>query len=340
MNIGIIGTGAIARKHALAYRNIGDRVTACTNRTAARGQQFAAETGADFVSSPEALAQRDDVDILDVCTFPAYRLAAVELAARYGKHVLVQKPMALDTATARAMIDTARKAGIQLGVVSQHRCDDATLFLKKAIADGRLGRLLQADAYVKWYRAPDYYVRPGKGRWEVEGGGALINQGIHAVDLLLHLAGPVNEVFADGLKPVLHPIESDDHLNALLRFRSGARGVLQVSTALWPGAPERLELHGTEGSAIVTGDQLSLWQVREDHGDPAPVRTPSGSGATDPLAIATLPFERQLRDFGEACRQGRAPACSGIEGYRALELVRALYQSCAEACPIPVENLF
>lgn len=340
MRVGIIGTGAIAGKQAQAYRNIGARVVACTNRNAVRGRQFAAGIGADFEPSPEALARRDDLDMLDVCTFPAYRLEAVTLGARYGKHVLVQKPMALDTATARAMIACARDAGIQLGVVSQHRCDDAILFLHQALAEGRLGRLLQADAYVKWYRDPGYYARPGKGCRAVEGGGALINQGIHLVDLLLHLAGPVDEVFAYGQKPVLHAIESEDNLNALLRFRSGATGVLQVSTALWPGAAERLELHGTEGTAIVTGDQLTHWQVRSDHGSPAPLRAPANSGAADPLAIATLPFERQLADFGEACRQGRPPACSGLEGYRALALVHALYRSSAEARPVAPEEAF
>jgi predicted dehydrogenase len=339
MNVGIIGTGAIAHKHAQAYRNIGYRITACTNRTGSRGEQFAAEVGAAFVSTPEALAQRDDVDFLDVCTFPAYRLEAVRLGAKYGKHVLVQKPIAMDTDTARAMIEAARQAGIQLGVVSQHRCDDATIFLKAAIAAGRLGRILQADAYVKWYRAQDYYARPGKGGWATEGGGALINQGIHQVDLLLYLIGPVDEVFGYWQKAALHKIESEDVLSALLRYRSGATGVLQASTALWPGYPERIEIHGTKGSAIVTGDQLTTWDVQNDHGASAPVRPPTGSGASNPLAIATTPFERQFRNFGEACRAGRAPACSGVEGYRAIELVRGIYRACAEGRPVQIADV-
>ncbi|HTW61304.1 MAG TPA: Gfo/Idh/MocA family oxidoreductase, partial [Terracidiphilus sp.] len=185
MRVGIVGTGAIAAKHAQAYRNIGYQVTACTNASAERGRKFAAAWGAAFVATPEELARRADVDYLDVCTLPGYRLAAVELGARHGKHVLVQKPMAVDLGTAARMIAVAHDAGIQLGVVSQHRFDDSVLFLKRAIEAGRLGRILEADAYVKWYRSDEYYARPVKGSWAGEGGGALISQAIHQVDVLL-----------------------------------------------------------------------------------------------------------------------------------------------------------
>ena len=138
MKVGIVGTGAIAGKHAQAYKNIGYELTACTDRTIAKGRDFSAKWGADFVATPDELARRDDVDYLDVCTFPAYRLEAVELGAKYEKHVLVQKPMAVELAAAEQMIAVARSAGIQLGVVSQHRFDDSILFLKCAIAAGRL----------------------------------------------------------------------------------------------------------------------------------------------------------------------------------------------------------
>lgn len=338
MRVGIVGTGAIASKHAEAYKNIGYSITACTNRTPEKGKKFAAVVGAEFVATAEELARRADVDFLDVCTFPAYRLDAVTLGARYGKHVLVQKPMAIDLETAAAMVRAAREAGIQLGVVSQHRCDDAMLFLKKALVAGRLGKIIQADAYVKWYRPEAYYARPGKAQWAVEGGGALINQAIHQVDLLLHLIGEVAEVFGYWQKGALHRIESEDNVSALVRYRSGTTGVIQASTALWPGAPERIEIHGTQGSAIVTGDQLTAWNVQEDHGEPAPVHAPSASGASDPQAISTVPFERQLREFGEACQAGRVPACSGLDGYRALELVRGVYRSCAEGCPVRLDT--
>jgi len=330
MKVGIIGTGAIAWRHAQAYKSIGYHVTACTNGTAEKGRKFAEATGCAFVATPAELCSRPDVDFVDVCTFPSFRLEAVELCAQNGKHVLVQKPMAVDLDIAAKMIKAAKDGGIQLGVVSQHRWDDSILFLKRALTAGRLGKILQADAYVKWYRTDEYYARPIKGSWEVEGGGALISQAIHQVDLLLHLIGAVEEVFGYWQLGATHKIEAEDCVCAVMRYASGATGVVQAATALWPGYPERIEVHGTNGSAIITGDQLTTWDVKEDPGEPAPVAHPAKSGASDPMAISNVPFERQLAEFGEACKAGRAPSCSGIDGYKALELVRSIYNSCFE----------
>jgi len=338
MKVGLIGTGAIAGKHAQAYKNIGYQLVACTDRTAERGRKFAEIWGTEFEATPEELAQRADIDFLDVCTFPGYRLAAVELGAKYGKHLLVQKPMAVDLNSAARMISAARDAGIQLGVVSQHRFDDSVLFLKRAIGAGRLGKVLQADAYVKWYRTTEYYSRPVKGSWAGEGGGALISQAIHQVDVLLHLVGAVDEVFGYWHLGAVHKIESEDLVCAVMRYASGATGVIQAGTALWPGYAERYEIHGTKGSAIITGDQLTTWDVLDDSGEPAPVARQSKSGASDPMAISLTPFERQLSDFGEACKMNRPAASSGVDGYRALQLVRSIYDSCAEGKKIQIDT--
>lgn len=338
MRVGIIGTGAIARKHAEAYQKIGYEIVACTNRSPAAGIEFATATGAEFVPASEQLCCHPRVDFVDVCTLPDYRLEAVELCAEAKKHILVQKPMAATLATATQMIKVANAAGIQLGVVSQHRFDDSIMFLNNAISAGRLGRILQADAYVKWYRSAEYYARPGKGTWAIEGGGALITQAIHQVDLLLHLAGAVQEVSAFWQKGALHSIESEDVISVILRYASGATGVIQASTAFWPGSPERLEFHGTHGTAIVTGDRLTTWNVRNDVGEPPPLAGEAASGASDPMAISTLPFERQFIDFGEACRIGRPPRVSWREGWRAMQLVSAIYQSAAEGRPVAIKQ--
>jgi predicted dehydrogenase len=334
MRIGIIGTGAIANKHALAYRNLGFQITACTNKSAERGQTFAEANGAQFVATAEELCARPDVDFVDVCTFPDYRLDPVRLCAAAGKHVLLQKPMATDLATAREMIEIARDAHIQLGIVSQHRFDDATIFLKKAMEEGRLGRILQADAYVKWWRSAEYYSRPIKGSWAVEGGGALINQAIHQVDLLLYLVGAVDQVFAFWQLGAIHKIESEDNLSALLRYANGATGVIQASTALWPGYSERIEIHGTRGTAIITGDKLTHWDVQDDTGEAAPIVGHVESGASDPMAISVVPFERQFQDFAAACESRNSPSIGGEDGYRALQLVTAIYDSCRSNEPV------
>ena len=225
-------------------------------------------------------------------------------------------------------MSVAAAAGVQLGVVSQHRFDDSTLFLKRAIEEGRLGRILQADAYVKWYRSAEYYGRPIKGSWAVEGGGALITQAIHQVNLLLHLIGPVTRVFSEWQLGALHPIESEDVVSAVVRYASGATGVVQASTALWPGYSERIEIHGTKGSAIVTGDKLTTWDVKDDSGEPAPI---AGQGAPASAMAISVPFDRQFLEFAEACQEARPPLCSGEDGYRALELALTHSTTCRTA---------
>ena len=324
----MIGTGAISHKHAQAYKNIGFQLTVCTDINEAYGRKFADQYGAEFVPTYEQVCRHPNVDYVDVCTFPDFRMQPIAICAEAGKHVQVQKPISTDLGTARLMLDTARKAGILLGVVSQHRFDDASLFLCKAIADGRLGKLLQADCYVKWFRSADYYSRPIKGSWKTEGGGALINQAIHGIDILRWLAGPVKELFAVWQLGALHKIESEDVVNAVMKFSSGATGVVQASTAFWPGYTERTEFHGTKGTAIISGDKLTTWDVENDSGDPAPVAKEVASGASDPMAISLEPFERQFLDFGEAIAKGRKPRVAGEEGYQALEIVDAIYRSC------------
>jgi UDP-N-acetyl-2-amino-2-deoxyglucuronate dehydrogenase len=328
MNVGMIGTGAISNMHARAYANIGFRVRVCTDIDEAAGRRFAERHGAEFVRTYQEVCRHPEVDYVDVCTFPDFRLEPVELCAAAGKHVQVQKPMATNLETARLMIETARRAGIVLGVVSQHRFDDASLFLSRALAAGRLGKLLQCDCYVKWYRSAQYYSRPIKGSWKTEGGGALMNQAIHQVDIMRWLAGPVKEVFGMWQVGALHKIESEDVVCAALRYASGATGVIQAATAFWPGYTERTEFHGTKGTAVIAGDKLTVWDVQDDAGDPAPVSQPSSSGSSDPMAIPVEPFERQFRDFADAIRTGRRPVVSGEEGYQALEVVDAVYRSC------------
>jgi predicted dehydrogenase len=308
----------------------------CTDISEANGTKFAAETGAEFVKTYQEVCRHPKVDYVDLCTFPDFRLQAIEVCAESKKHIQVQKPISTNLETARKMIELAKKTGIQLGVVSQHRFDDSTQFLRKAIADGRMGKILQADAYVKWHRTAEYYSRPIKGSWATEGGGALINQAVHQVDVLLWLIGPVSELFAYWQLGALHKIESEDVVSALLKYSSGATGVIQASTAFWPGYSERLEIHGTKGTAVITGDKLTTWDIADDSGEPAPLDREVSSGASDPMAISLTPFERQFLDFGEAIRTGRPALVTGIDGYRALQVVSGVYTSCREGRKVSI----
>ncbi|MBI4892937.1 MAG: Gfo/Idh/MocA family oxidoreductase [Acidobacteria bacterium] len=334
MRVGMIGTGAISHKHALAYAKIGYRITVCTDIFPAAGEKFAAQYGARFAPTFEEVCKDPEVDFVDVCTFPDFRLQPIEIAAAHGKSIQVQKPISTNLETARQMIEVARKAGVVLGVVSQHRFDDSTIFVKKAIAQGRLGRILQADAYVKWWRSAEYYSRPIKGSWQVEGGGALINQAVHQVDVLNYLTGGMQEVFGYWQLAARHKIESEDVICALLKYKGGATGVLQASTAFWPGYSERIEIHGTKGTCIFTGDKLTTWDVDGDAGEPAPVEKEVMSGSSDPMAIPLTPFERQFEDFGNAVKAKSTPLVSGEEGLKALEVVMGIYESCKSGRPV------
>jgi predicted dehydrogenase len=330
----MIGTGAISHKHALAYANIGYKITVCTDIFPAAGEKFAAQYGAQFVPTFEEVCKHPDVDFVDVCTFPDFRLQPIEIAAAHGKSIQVQKPISTNLETARKMIEVAREAGVVLGVVSQHRFDDSTIFVKKAIAQGRLGRILQADAYVKWWRSEEYYSRPIKGSWKVEGGGAMINQAVHQVDVLSYLTGGVQELFGYWQLASRHKIESEDVISALLKYKNGATGVIQASTAFWPGYSERIEIHGTKGTCIFTGDKLTAWDVDGDEGEPAPVEKEVMSGSSDPMAIPLTPFERQFTDFGNAVKNRTTPLVSGEEGLKALEVVLGVYESCRSGQPV------
>ena len=336
MRVGLIGTGAISNMHARAYKNIGYEIVCCTDINEEAGKAFAERNGAEFVRTYEEVCRHPKVDYVDLCTFPDFRLQPLKICAETKKHILVQKPISTNLATAREMIDTAKRAGIILGVVSQHRFDDSSIFLTKALKAGRLGKILQADAYVKWYRSAAYYSRPIKGSWDVEGGGALINQAVHQVDVLLWLIGPVTEVFGLWQLGSLHKIQSEDVVTAAFRYANGAQGVIQASTAFWPGYSERIEIHGTKGTAVLTGDKLTTWDVENDEGEPAPVEQIVKSGASDPMAIPVTPLERQFQNFGEAIKSGKDPLVSGEEGYRALEFVQAVYRSCREGQKVTI----
>lgn len=336
MRVGIIGTGAISHKHAQAYRSIGYELTVCTDINPDSGRAFADRHGCEFVPTYDEVCRHPRVDYVDVCTFPDFRLQPLRICAESGKHIQVQKPIATKVETAREMIRIAEQAGIQLGVVSQHRFDDSTQFLRRALDAGRLGKILQADAYVKWYRSAAYYSRPIKGSWTTEGGGALINQAIHQVDILLWLIGPVAQVFGYWQLGAMHKIESEDVVCGLMKYGSGSTGVIQAATAFWPGYTERVEIHGTNGTAVISGDKLTTWDVENDSGEPAPIDRHVASGASDPMAISLAPFERQFLDFGEAIKTGRRPLSAGEDGYRALELVESIYQSCRQGTPVTI----
>jgi predicted dehydrogenase len=337
---GLVGCGVIGPRHAAALAALDNaRLVAVTDVVGERAEAFAAEHGCTAEDDLEHLLLRDDVDVVSVCV-PSGQHAEVGVqAAEAGKHLLVEKPIDISLEAADRLIDAARSAGVSLAVVSQHRFDPGVVALRRLLADGALGRVVLGDIRVKWYRSQGYYDSAAwRGTWALDGGGALINQGVHYADLLRWVMGPVREVTA-LCATQSHEIEVEDVALALLRFSSGAVGSLEVSTAVYPGFRERLEVSGTAGSVVVEDGRMLACELLEERGEVGPYGAARASGvaaagepsavggANDPTAIGDDGHRVQIADLLAAIEEGREPLVSGVEARNALELVLAVYES-------------
>jgi predicted dehydrogenase len=319
----------VARYHAQAIAATpGARLVAVCRAEAARTGEAATALGAPCETRFEALLARSDVDAVCLCTPSGLHAEQALAAARAGKHLLVEKPMALSLADADAMIGACRDAGVRLGVALQRRSDPATRELHAAIRAGELGRMVLGTASVPYFRPQSYYESAAwRGTWALDGGGALMNQGIHLVDLLLWLMGGEAVVVGASGAALEHAIEVEDCVVAALRFSSGARGALVATTAAAPGFPHRVEVYGTRGGAQIEGDSVARWEGST----PRPGSLASGSAeagaGSSPTGIGVTGHRRLVQDFTEAIREGREPLVSGEEGRRSLALVLAVYEA-------------
>ncbi len=327
LGIAILGAGTVAQKHAEAFLSMPEfELKAVWRRNREKGQQFAERFGTEFVADVDAILARADVDVVDIAAPPALHHELGAKAAEKGKHVIVEKPIDANLAGADALIAACKEAGVTLGVISQYRFTDGAQFLYRAIREGAFGRIFQADAYVKWFRPQAYYDQDAwRGTTDLEGGGVLINQAIHFIDLLLWWVGPVERLTGKA-RTVAHQIPVEDHAIALLEFKGGTLGVLEASTATKPGFPARVEIHGEKGSARFEGDSLVLWEV-EGYDKEPPLAEVHQSGAREAMAIDIEPFRRQFRDIHRAIVEGGEPLVTGAEGRKALELVVGVYRS-------------
>ncbi|EYR64937.1 oxidoreductase [Actinotalea ferrariae CF5-4] len=348
MRVALVGCGTIAPTHARALAALPDDVelVACSDVVPERADAFAAAFGTTARPYADVLAD-PDVDAVSVCT-PSGRHAEVGVPALLaGKHVVVEKPMDVTEEACDALLAAQRSSGARLAVVSQHRFDDGTRRLREVLDSGALGRLVAADCRVPWFRTQEYYdAEDWRGTWALDGGGALMNQGIHTVDLLLAACGPA--VSVEGrIATVAHAIEVEDLATASVVFADGTLATLMASTATAPGLPARLALHGTEGSVVLEGDRITLLALRGQdavHGLPtadavqvATGGTRSAERAVTDGSVATAWGEahrRQLLDFARSVREGRAPVVDGEAGRAAVGLVRAVYRSAREGTRI------
>jgi predicted dehydrogenase len=335
INFGIIGVGNIAGFHAKAIGMVeGAELVACFARSRENGEKFAAEYGCDYANSLEDLLTRDDIDAVAITTPSGTHTEIGVLAARAGKHVLCEKPLDISVEKIDELIAACDENGVLLGAIFQSRFGPGAQALKNAVDAGRFGKLTQCSAYIPWFRSKEYYASAGwRGTWALDGGGALMNQGIHAIDLLLWLAGEVSEVSAK-VQTRLHDIEVEDNAVAWLQFRNGALGVIQGSTACYPGESKRVEIKGEKGSVTLVDDVPTFWEFEETApADEAVLRLRDsasiGGGASDPKAISVEGHRAQYEDFVQAVQHRREPALPGKEGRRAVQLIRAIYDSSA-----------
>lgn len=326
IGFGIVGGGMIGAVQAAAIGEInGARLLAVCGRDEGRTAEFAAKFAVTAYTDYEKFLAHPGVQIVNICTPSGTHAELGVAAARTGKHVLVEKPIEINLARADALIAACDEAGVKLGVIFQSRFLPAVQQLKQALDENRLGRLVMGDAYVKWYRAPEYYALGSwHGTLRLDGGGALINQAIHTIDLLRWMMGPVGEVAA--MKSALrYPhIEAEDTLVGTLRFQNGALGVIQAATSIKPGFKRRLEISGELGTVILDGDAISVWAIDGEE-DAAREAEQITDGSANPAAISNAGHQRQIEDMMQAVIADRAPLIDGREGRKSLELVTALY---------------
>jgi UDP-N-acetyl-2-amino-2-deoxyglucuronate dehydrogenase len=329
VNIGILGGGNISATHARAAAAAGCRVAAVYGQNTGKTAAIAGEHGAaSFTDIDHFLAHRP-MDIVAIGSPSGVHATQISAAASRGLHVLVEKPIDISVARVDDALADARRAGVRVGVFFQDRLKPDLVRVKRLIADGRLGRLILASARVKWYRPPEYYAgSQWRGTWALDGGGALMNQGIHTVDLLLWLLGPIASVSARAATG-LHSIEVEDTLVATLQFASGVLATLETTTAAYPGYPRRVEITGVEGTVTIEGDHLVGADFRSALEQDASLTSgPTSTAAqSSPVVSDVTPHRRVFEDFVEAIRTNREPACSGVEGRRSVAVVEAIYES-------------
>jgi predicted dehydrogenase len=337
LGFAIVGCGMIARFHARALAEVpGARLAALVSRSADSASKMKADLKLDadvYTSLADALDQPDVHVIIITTPSGAHHDPAVQ-AAQAGRHVVVEKPLEITAARCDAIIEACDKAGVQLCTIFPSRFGDANVELKKAVDSGRFGRLTLGETTCKWWRSQAYYDEGGwKGTQALDGGGALMNQAIHNVDLLQWMMGPVEQITGFTAMLAHERIEVEDTAVACLRFASGALGVIQATTSVHPGLPKTIAVHGDRGTVVIEQDDVLRWEFAGESKEDDAIRrrfaqkTGASGGSSNPAAISHQGHARQLQDFAEAIRTGRKPLVDGCEGRKAVAIIEAIYQS-------------
>lgn len=334
VKFGIIGTGGIAQLHAAAIaasRNAELHMVYDTVRE--RAEAFAREHHCQAAPTLEELLA-SEVEAVTVATPSGLHAEVAIPAARAGKHILCEKPLEVTVSKTNELVRTCERCNVRLSAVFQSRFLRAAQWIRQAVDAGRFGDPVLAAASVRWRRTPEYYASATwRGTWALDGGGALMNQGVHTVDLLLYFNGDVSEV-TGRITRILHKsIEVEDTVVAMLKFKNNSLGTIEASTACYPGMPRRVELSGTRGSVVMEDDRILRWTFAEERPEDVEIRRLGAegedqrSGASSPLAISYDGHRRQIEELADAILKGEGLTTPGAEGKRAVELVCAVYES-------------
>lgn len=338
MHMGIIGGGNISETHARAAREVpGVTIAAVFGSNADKVKRLASEHHASACTNFSDFLSHRPMDFVAIGSPSGLHGEQGIAAANRGLHVLTEKPLEINTTRADALIAATEKAGVKLGVFFQDRFKADLLLLKKWVDGGLLGKLILADARVKWFRPPNYY---GDSKWRgtraLDGGGALINQAIHTIDLLLWMCGDIRAV--QGTRSTaLHNIEAEDTLVATLEFANGALGSVQATTSAYPGYPRRVELTGSQGTVIVEHDRLVTADLREKPADFASTGNDRNASATSAAVSDVRGHAAAIADFVRAIETNGTPQCSGREGRKSVAVVEAIYEACVTGRRVEVK---
>jgi UDP-N-acetyl-2-amino-2-deoxyglucuronate dehydrogenase len=328
----VIGLGNIGKIHVDAIQSLNQaKISVICNRRGGSGQELAKSIGVTWVDDFRKAIVRDDVDAVAICTPSGMHKDIAIVAAQAGKHILVEKPLEITLPRIDAMLDAASQSNVKLTCIFQSRAKKSIQATKNAIDAGRLGKLLFANALVHWHRSPEYYSNNWRGSLKFDGGGALINQSIHSIDLLQWLVGPVKTVFGHTATCV-HQIQGEDTATASVTFVNGTQGTIQAATSLGQGFPARIEIHGTRGSVYLQEGSITQWKVQDTSVDEELEmlnldQTEDGGAQHPTNQMKHDAHQLQIEDFVQAILNNRAPLVSGLEARKSVEIIRAIYHS-------------
>lgn len=324
----IVGCGVIGPTHAGSIRDLEDaKLIAVCDVVKEKADKMAAEFGAKaYYDVDEMLANEPDIDVVHVCVPSGLHHVIGIKAAKAGKHVITEKPIDVTVEQADMLINACREAGVKLSCISQHRFDDGMLEVKKALDAGKFGRINSGGSHTKWWRSQEYYDSGDwRGTWELDGGGALMNQSVHYVDLMQYIMGPVKEIKAMCATRCHERIQVEDVAMAVLKFENGAIGLLEGNTTAWPGYETRLDIYGTDGSIVIENDKLVHWNFAD--GTPMPNADGVAAGGAASAAIPYRSHRRQIADVYDAVREDREPAITGEMARAPLAIICGVYES-------------